>query len=85
MKAPVEKHLHPFVEEAAEELLSQLAQEKCLYTRIAICEALECGEIHTAEKMTEYLGVIGNNQHRENQIILWKMLLCLSAFPCKES
>lgn len=45
-------------------LLQQLVVEKCLYTRIAICESLEKGNIDTARAMTSYLGCIGNNQHK---------------------
>ncbi|CRF34870.1 hypothetical protein BRSU_2301 [Brachyspira suanatina] len=47
------------------ELLMQLSIEKSLYTKIAICETLQCGNIDTAEKMTEYLGIIGNNQYKK--------------------
>jgi hypothetical protein len=57
-------NLRSFVDEAAEALLLQLLKEKCLYTRIAICECLELGNIETARKMTAYLGCIGNNQHK---------------------
>ena len=46
------------------ELLRQLAIEKCLYTKIAICESLERGNYQTAVRMTEYLSKIGNNQHK---------------------
>lgn len=53
------------VDEAAGDLLQQLSIEKSLYTRIAICESLEKGNIQTALKMTEYLGEIGNNQYKE--------------------
>lgn len=49
---------------AADELLGQLAGEKCLYTRIAVCECLEKGSIVTSEKMISCLGHIGNNQYR---------------------
>ena len=45
-------------------LLEQLAQEKCLYTRLAICETLEKGTEETAEKMLPWLGRIGNNQYK---------------------
>ncbi|MEI0509851.1 hypothetical protein [Brachyspira intermedia] len=47
------------------ELLMQLSKEKSLYTKIAICETLQHGNIDTAEKMTEYLGIIGNNQYKK--------------------
>lgn len=50
---------------AADELLIQLAHEKCLYTKIAICESLEKGNGETAKRMSSYLGRIGNNQHRK--------------------
>lgn len=46
------------------ELLKKLSVEKCLYTKIAICESLEKGDCTTATQMTEYLGKIGNNQHK---------------------
>lgn len=52
------------VEQAADELLQQLEKEKCLYTRIAICETLEAGDQRTAEKMALYLGRIGTNQYK---------------------
>ncbi|MDA0054579.1 hypothetical protein OFR37_06640 [Brachyspira hyodysenteriae] len=48
-----------------DELLVQLSKEKSLYTKIAICETLQSGNINTAEKMTEYLGIIGNNQYKK--------------------
>lgn len=154
-----------FVNDAATKLLEQLSEEKCLYTRIAICKSLERGNSQTVQKMISYLGCIGNNQHNdlpdkvsakksfplprdiiarslgrmdtsifplflevlengtlrqiaeildsigymvfyhpelaieencrailtlagqheENLLILWKCILCLSAFPCEES
>ena len=46
------------------ELLRQLANEKCLYTKIAICKTLERGGLDTAIQMAEFLGKIGNNQHK---------------------
>lgn len=57
-------HLKDHADAAASLLLDRLSAESCLYTRIAICEALEGGGRSTAEKMTEYLGVIGNNQYK---------------------
>ena len=48
---------------AAGLLLEQLAQEKCLYTRLAICETLEKGTAESAEIMLPWLGRIGNNQY----------------------
>ncbi|MCK4260137.1 MAG: hypothetical protein KAX49_14255 [Halanaerobiales bacterium] len=44
-------------------LLERLCVEKCLYTKIEICKALEKGGIETAEQMIQYLGCIGKNQH----------------------
>ena len=44
-------------------LLERLCVEKCLYTKIEICNALEKGSIKTAEQMVAYLGCIGKNQH----------------------
>jgi hypothetical protein len=52
-------------EEVTEELLKQLQVETCLYTRIAICERIEKGNITTAKQMIEYLGKIGANQYKE--------------------
>lgn len=45
-------------------LLERLCIEKCLYTKIEICNALEKGSTKTAEQMVAYLGCIGTNQHR---------------------
>lgn len=56
--------LLPVVDQVAEELLLQLSIEKCLYTKIAICESLEKGNLETSRKMIKYLGIIGNNQHK---------------------
>ena len=50
--------------EDAELLLDQLAREKCLYTRLAICESLAGGDRGTAERLAARLGTIGGNQHR---------------------
>lgn len=44
-------------------LMERLCVEKCLYTKIEICNALEKGSIKTAEQMAAYLGRIGKNQH----------------------
>lgn len=49
----------------ADLLLSALTKEKCLYTRLAICEKLSSGDCRTAEKMLGYLGSIGSNQYRK--------------------
>lgn len=56
--------MDPNSKSAAVLLLEQLAQEKCLYTRLAICETLEKGTEETAEKMLPWLGRIGNNQYK---------------------
>lgn len=56
--------MDPKSKAAAVLLLEQLAQEKCLYTRLAICETLEKGTEETAEKMLPWLGRIGNNQYK---------------------
>jgi HEAT repeat protein len=45
--------------------LEQLCIEKSLYTKIELCTALEKGNIQTARQMTEYLGKIGTNHHKE--------------------
>ncbi|MEI0558749.1 hypothetical protein [Brachyspira intermedia] len=56
---------HIYEDNVQNELLMQLSEEKSLYTKIAICETLQHGNIDTAEKMTEYLGIIGNNQYKK--------------------
>lgn len=48
----------------SKQLLKLLAVEKCLYTKLAVCEALEKGGVITAGEMIAYLGKIGNNQYR---------------------
>lgn len=58
-------NLDAAIESVAYELLKHLSIEKCLYTRIAICETLEKGDCSTAMQMTKYLGKIGKNQHKE--------------------
>lgn len=50
---------------SVKELLKRLISEKCLYTKIAICETLKKGNINTAKKMIKYLGKIGKNHHRK--------------------
>lgn len=57
--------LRKYANEAVHELLQQLKKETCLYTRIAICETLETGNCETARCMCEYLGKVGNNQHKK--------------------
>ena len=57
-------NLFPLDDWVTTHLLEQLSVEKCLYTKIAIGQALEKGSLHTARKMTPYLGKIGGNQHR---------------------
>ncbi|MBL4931707.1 HEAT repeat domain-containing protein [Clostridium paridis] len=42
-----------------------LEDEKKLYTKLEICEALSQGSIEAAKIMVNYLGRIGNNQYRE--------------------
>ncbi|AXI11037.1 hypothetical protein CUC15_19850 [Oceanobacillus zhaokaii] len=44
--------------------LNTLAQEKKLYTKIELCDALSKGGRESAKVMVEYLGKIGNNQHK---------------------
>ncbi|WP_042348436.1 hypothetical protein [Bacillus massiliigorillae] len=43
--------------------LHTLKQEKKLYTKIALCDALSKGDVQSAKIMVEYLGGINNNQH----------------------
>ncbi len=45
-------------------LLSSLNKEKALYTKIEICNILEKGNKETCLMITEYLGKIGDNQHK---------------------
>ncbi|MEG0471078.1 MAG: HEAT repeat domain-containing protein [Solibacillus sp.] len=45
--------------------LHTLKQEKKLYTKIELCDALSKGDVQSAKIMVEYLGQIGNNQHIE--------------------
>lgn len=45
--------------------LHTLKQEKKLYTKIELCDALSKGDVQSAKIMVEYLGKIGNNQHTE--------------------
>jgi hypothetical protein len=51
-------------EEIVSILLKRLSIEKSLYTKIEICNALEHGNNNTAKLMIDYLGCIGNNQHK---------------------
>ncbi|RDW16781.1 hypothetical protein [Oceanobacillus chungangensis] len=44
--------------------LNTLAQEKKLYTKIELCDALSKGGRESAKIMVDYLGKIGNNQHK---------------------
>ena len=48
-----------------ERLLEMLTTEKALYTRLEICEFLTGGAAETVTLLYQYLGKIGNNQHRE--------------------
>lgn len=59
-------------------LLKRLTIEKCLYTKIEICETLEKGDSKTASQMVAYLGCIGDNQHAT---LPEKVSLKVS-FPC---
>ena len=43
--------------------LQTLKQEKKLYTKIELCDALSKGNVQSAKIMVEYLGQIGNNQY----------------------
>lgn len=43
--------------------LNTLKQEKKLYTKIELCDALSKGDVQSAKIMVEYLGKIGNNKH----------------------
>jgi hypothetical protein len=45
--------------------LHTLIIEKKLYTKIELCDALSKGGSRSAEIMVEYLGQIGNNQHKK--------------------
>ncbi|MEI0517424.1 hypothetical protein [Brachyspira murdochii] len=58
-------NLKYYADKAADYLLFRLFEEDSLYTKIAICETLEAGNIDTARKMAEYLGKIGNNQYKK--------------------
>ena len=44
--------------------LQRLTQEKKLYTKIELCDALAKGGVPAAKLMVHYLGQIGNNQHQ---------------------
>lgn len=44
--------------------LRTLTQEKKLYTKIELCNALSKGDVESAKIMVEYLGKIGNNQYK---------------------
>ncbi len=46
-------------------LLEMLLKEKALYTRLEICNALEKGNQDTCKMMINYVGKIGNNQHKQ--------------------
>lgn len=59
-------NLKPYINKnkVCSSLLLQLSKEKSLYTKIAICETLQNGNIDAARKMTEYIGKIGDNQYK---------------------
>ncbi len=44
--------------------LHRLTQEKKLYTKIELCDALAKGGVQSAKLMVNYLGQIGNNQYQ---------------------
>ena len=46
-------------------LLLQLSKEKSLYTKIAICETIQNGNIDSAKEMINYIGKIGDNQYKK--------------------
>ena len=48
-------------------LLKQLEKEEAFYTRIAICETLEEGDVKTAAKMCRYIGKIGKNRYKKER------------------
>lgn len=48
-----------------ERLLKALTKEKALYTRIEICKNLEQGDEEAVVLMCNYLGKIGDNQHKK--------------------
>ncbi|WP_052290595.1 hypothetical protein [Methanococcus vannielii] len=45
-------------------LLKRLNLEKSLYTKLEICRALKNGNEETAKILINYLGTMGNNQHK---------------------
>lgn len=45
-------------------LLTQLSQETALYTKLELCNSLKMGNEQTATWMCDFLGKIGNNQHK---------------------
>lgn len=59
-------NLRPYIHKnkVCGELLLRLSKEKSLYTKIEICKTLQNGNIDTAEKMINYIGIIGCNQYR---------------------
>ncbi|UUD35693.1 hypothetical protein NPA07_02355 [Mycoplasmopsis caviae] len=65
VRSSVAYNLSPMDEESVDALLKRLCIEDKLYTKIAICETLETGNIFTAKKMVEFLGKIGRNQISE--------------------
>lgn len=58
-------HLSALECDVLQALVIQLEQEKCLYTKLAICHSLEKGNRQTAKYLIRYLGKIGNNQHHK--------------------
>ena len=52
-------------EELTSLFLNKLVNEKSLYTKIALCDALATGTVEAVSLMLPYLGKIGSNQYRE--------------------
>lgn len=62
-------NLLPSKSELDDEMLmlfcNMLLKEKKLYTKIELCNALSKRDVKAAKIMVNYLGIIGNNQHKE--------------------
>lgn len=58
-------YLNAIEEENSQRLIKRLKIEKCLYTKLAICESLQKGKSITASLMVKELGKIGHNQYHE--------------------
>lgn len=57
-------YLDALLEEDIILLINRLKKEKCLYTKMAICEKLQTGNVLTASLMVKELGKIGHNQYQ---------------------